>query len=137
MNSPEKKLNLSFSYIDIFFLLLAGLVLSVGIGFLVETHRENLGETYLVDCSATVGEELRNALPQKGDVLYDEEGQPCGKVLSVETEEKGKNLLLEIRCRLEGEKPEVGEDITVETPSCIRTMQVDGVQPENGTQEGR
>lgn len=137
MNHSEKKQSFSFSYIDIFFLLLAGLILSVGIGFLVETHRENLGETYLVECSATLNEEMRSALPKKGEVLYNEEGQPCGKVLSVETEEKGKGLLLKLQCRLEGARPEIGSSITVETPSCIRSMQVDAVQAEHETQEGR
>ena len=44
----KQKTNVSFSYIDIFFLLLAGLVLSFGIGFLAEVHRENRVESYYV-----------------------------------------------------------------------------------------
>ncbi|MBE6713013.1 MAG: hypothetical protein E7580_05790 [Ruminococcaceae bacterium] len=137
MNTTEKKQSYSFSYMDIFFLLLAGLILSFGIGFLIETHRESMGEKYLVDLSASVGEELKHAVPAKGDVLFDEDGRTCGKVLSVETVEKGNRLILKLHCRLEGENPKTGETITVETVGSIRQMQVDAVIPENAEKKGK
>lgn len=136
MNSSEKKQGASFSYIDIFFLLFAGLVLSVGIGFLVEVHRENRVETYRIRVSATVEEALQHAVPEAGDVLFDAEGEACGKVLSVETEATANELILKMRCRWEGEKPTVGEQITVETPGSIRLMQVDSVKSD-GAEKGR
>lgn len=136
MNSAEKKQGTSFSYIDIFFLLFAVLVLSVGIGFLMEVHRENRVETCQIHVSATVEEALQHAVPEVGDVLFDAEGEACGKVLSVETEATANQLILKMRCRWEGERPAVGEQITVETPGSIRPMQVDSVESDS-TEKGR
>ena len=136
MNLSEKKQGTSFSYIDIFFLLFAGLILSVGIGFLVEVHRENRVEIYQIHVSSVVEEALQHAVPEVGDVLFDSDGEACGKVLSVKTETTANQLILKMRCRWEGVKPEVGEKITVETPGSIRPMQVDAVESDR-TEKGR
>ena len=119
---------LSFSYIDMFFLLLAGLILSFGIGYLSEAHRSNQSESYQVYLNAPIEEELKHAIPMAGDVVFGENGEPCGRVLMVTTEETGNQLNLKIKCRLDGEKPMVGAEILVETPDCVRKMQVYSVE---------
>lgn len=137
MNRIEKKQQsvFSFSYIDIFFLLLVGLILSVGIGFLAEVHRENMGRSHYVYVSQTV-EETEYPMPVAGDVLFGKDGLQIGRVLTVETEETEGRTLLKLKCRLEGEKPSVGEIITIETFGSIRTMQVDSVESAKNDKEG-
>ncbi len=127
MEHSEKKqaAYFSFSYIDIFFLLLAGLILSFGIGFLVEIHRENLVESHYVYLSATVEEEFSHAIPAVGDTVFGTDGKNIGKVLSVETREEGKGLFLKMKCRLNMETPSEGEEILLETPGSMRLMRVD------------
>lgn len=128
-HSDNKQIGVfSFSYIDIFFLLLAGLILSVGIGFLAEAHRSNQSESYQVFLTAPVEPALEHAIPMAGDAIYGEDGEPCGRVLMVSTEESGNKQVLRIKCRLDGEKPLVGETLTIETPDCVRTMQVYSVE---------
>lgn len=118
----------SFSYIDIFFLLLAGLILSVGIGFLAEAHRSNQSESYQVYLTSPVESALKHAIPMAGDVVYGEDGEPYGRVLTVSTEDVGNKQILRIKCRLDGERPLVGEELIVETPNCVRKMQVYSVE---------
>ena len=118
----------SFSYIDIFFLLLAGLILSFGIGYLAEAQRSNQSESYQVYLTAPVEEALKHAIPMAGDVVFGEDGEPCGRVLTVTTEEMGNKQNLKIKCRLDGEKPMVGAEILMETPDCVRKMQVYSVE---------
>ncbi len=140
MKHLDKKtpVTFSFSYIDIFFLLLAGLILSFGIGFLAEVHRVNHNEEYQAYLSATVDEPFAHALPQAGDTVFGENGDPIGKVLSVQTEDRsGGRVFLQIKCRLEGEKPLVGDRILLETIGSVRTMRVDLVEELNTEKEGR
>ena len=113
-----------FSYIDIFFLLLVVLLLSFGIGFLAEERRENKAESYQVYLYAELEENLKHAIPAEGDVIFTEEGLPGGRVLLVYTEEQSNQKFLHIKCRLDGEKPLVGDVLTVETAGSIRAMQV-------------
>ena len=115
-------MNFSFSYIDFFFLLLAGLILSFGIGFLVETHRENLVDSYNVYLYATVEEEFSYEIPAAGDTVFDTSGKDIGKVLTVETWEDGDYLLLNVKCRMNMEVPEKNQEILLETPGSIRRM---------------
>ena len=126
--TKKEKAHFSFSYIDIFFLLLAGLILSFGIGFLAEVHRENLVESYYVYLSATVEDEFSHAIPNDGDTVFGVDGESIGKVLSVELQEEEKGLLLTVKCRLNTEPPAEGERIVLETPGSIRSMQVDYVE---------
>ena len=124
----KRKTNVSFSYIDIFFLLLAGLVLSFGIGFLAEVHRENRVESYYVYLSAAVEKEFSHAVPASGDTVFGTDGESIGKVLSAETRETENGLHLTVKCRLTAKAPEEGEEIVLETSGCIRSMQVDRVE---------
>lgn len=124
----KQKTNVSFSYIDIFFLLLAGLVLSFGIGFLAEVHRDNRVESYYVYLSAAVEEEFSHAVPASGDTVFGTDGESIGKVLSAETRETENGLHLTVKCRLTTKAPEKGEEIVLETFGCVRSMQVDRVE---------
>ena len=134
MKKKEAK-NFSFSYLDIFFLLLAGLILSFGIAFLVEAHRENLVDSYNVYLSATVEESFSQAIPTAGDTVFDTEGKEIGRVLSADTREDRDGLLLTVKCRIKMESPERGEEILLETPGSIRYMRV--VSFEKTEQKGR
>ena len=120
----------SFSYIDFFFLLLAGLILSLGIGFLAEVHMENRSHNYQVYLSATVEEPFLHAIPEAGDLVFGEKGACIGKVLAVETKKKEDHLILTVKCRLEGDEPLVGEEMLLETPGSIRMMRIDSAEPE-------
>ncbi|MBQ3076053.1 MAG: hypothetical protein IJC26_08285 [Clostridia bacterium] len=126
----------SFSYIDIFFLLLAGLILSVVIGFFAEYHQNNRVESYQVSLSSQMDETLRHAVPVAGDPVFGEDGEPYGRVIAVTIEELGVRQFLKIKCRLDGEKPMVGEELVIETPGSIRRMQVYSVESADSEKEG-
>lgn len=130
MNRMKKKrgFGFTFSYLDLFFLLFAGLILSYGIGSLVEMRRNARAESYQVYLTAPVGQHLEHALPVEGDVIFGEDGEPCGRVLMVNREKTEQEDVLTLKCRLDGEKPAVGDTLTVETPGCIRSMQVSAVE---------
>lgn len=137
MKGFEKKQSFfSFSYIDIFFLLLAGLVLSFAIAFLTELHRENRVEYHQVYLSAEVSEAFSHAIPSAGDAVFGEDGETVGKVLSVETEDSNGKLRLKLKCRLKLEEPTVGEEMKLETPGSIRTMRIDSVEKTNPNRKG-
>ena len=90
-HSENRRTNaFSFSYIDIFFLLLAGLILSFGIGFFAEMRQETRSESYQVYLTVPMEEVLKNVVPMAGDVLYGEDGETCGRVLTVSVEEVAK-----------------------------------------------
>lgn len=127
-SQKKRKTHFSFSYIDIFFLLLAGLILSFGIGSLAEIHRENKVESYYVYLSASVEEEFSHAIPAGGDAVFGTDGKSIGKVLSAELQEEGNGLLLTVKCRFNTEAPAEGERIVLETPGSIRSMQVNFVE---------
>ncbi len=126
----------SFSYIDIFFLLLAGLILSFGIGSLAEVHRESRVDHYHVYLSATVEEAFAHAIPEVGDTVFGPDGQSIGKVLSVETQEQDGKQHLKLKCRLKTETPLVGDEILLETPGSIRTMRIDGAEKATTQKKG-
>lgn len=122
---------LPFSFIDVFLLLLAGLVVSFGIYFLAEEKKEDPKIRYQVELSCTVKSELSHALPAPGESLYGEDGEKTGEVLFVETEEDGGGkILLRVRCSMEGPGPRVGDEILLETQSCVRNMRIDSVKEE-------
>lgn len=124
-HSENRRTNaLSFSYIDIFFLLLAGLILSFGIGFFAEMRQETRSESYQVYLTVPMEEVLKNVVPMAGDVLYGEDGETCGRVLTVSVEEVANKRNLKIKCRLKGKRPNVGDELMIETPDCVRKMQV-------------
>jgi len=138
MKQTEKKSSrFSFMYIDIFFLLVAGFILSLGIGFLAETHYENRSRTYQVHLSAVVEETFAHAIPAAGDPVFGENGESVGKVLAVVTEEAQGHLILKMKCRLEGEEPLPGEEFLLETPGSIRRMRIDSAEPEFSKKKGR
>lgn len=126
--NKKRAMHFSFSYIDIFFVLLAGLILSFGIGFLVEIHRENLVESYYVYLSAEVEEEFFHAIPVAGDTVFDADGSARGKVLTVETREDGDSMYLTVKCRISEESLVLGEEILLETPGSMRLMRVDSLE---------
>lgn len=124
-NKKKQTAGLSFSYIDIFFLLLAGLVLSFGIATLSEIHRDSRVESYYVYLSARVEEELSHAVPAAGDTVFGTDGEVIGKVLSAESSEEENGLYLTVKCRIQGEEPAQGGEMMLETPGSIRRMHVD------------
>ena len=101
----------------------------------METHRENLVDTYNVYLSATIEESFSQAVPMAGDMVFDVDGEEIGRVLSAETREESERLLLTVKCRMKMESPERGEEILLETPDCIRYMRV--ISFEKTEQKGR
>ena len=114
----------TFSYVDVFILLLAGLAVSFGIYFFAEAAKRNAAPPHEVSLSAYVDFPLQNALPEAGDPLYRDDDTVWGSVIAVETEKTGTSLLLRVTCLIESDTPAVGDEVVIETPECIRSMWV-------------
>ncbi len=124
MQMKKESAEHSFTYIDVFFLLLAGLILSFGAYLFTEHRAQQRKEPIEISLSAYVEKELWEAIPEAGEPIYNENGEIYGTVLSVEREETGGALLLRLTCKMEGVTPQMGEEMRIETPWSIRSMWV-------------
>ena len=107
---------LSFSYLDLIFLLLAGLLVSLGIYVANEEKRaEKLAPVYQVQASVRYREQLSHAVPKAGEDLFDEKGNKIGFIDEVEFyEAEGEKEFL-VRFSLYGANVREGEDFSLET----------------------
>lgn len=122
-NSKKETVGFSFSYLDVFFLLIFGLVLSVLLYLFLDApgvwKKEN---TYQLEVSAYVEQEISHSIPEETEILFDKEGNKIGKILSAETEELGNRVFCKICCRVTGSNFEKGEKFTLETKNFIHDM---------------
>lgn len=119
-----------FSYLDIFFLLFLGLILSVILFLFLEAGEQKKEEFYQVELSSSVSAELEEVIPQEGESLLDDEGEELGRILSVKTEKTGEKMSLKIICLISGDPPRKGDTIHLETKNFISDMKVLSVVSE-------
>ena len=125
MKREKKEVHLRFSYLDVFFLLLAGCLLSIGIYFFAEdSERVTVKREYRVEASAYYREELYSALPVIGESLYDENGERIGSVLACSVE----NGNAYISFSLEVTPPDEGETMMMETAKAVKKVKIVNVE---------
>ena len=125
MNRNEKRESKSrFSYLDIFFLLFLGLVLSVLLFLFLEAGEQKKEEFYQVSLSSVISAELKEFVPKEGEALLADKGEELGRILSVETKTKGEKMSLEIICLVEGERPRKGDVMHLETKNFVSDMKI-------------
>ena len=117
----------SFSYLDVFLILIFCLVLSFVIYHFTEKARlREQTPNYLVELSAKVSEIQFE--PKNGEALYRENGEIYGEVQSVQTEKEGSAEILILNCQMQGVSLQEGEEYRLETESGICRMQVKSVR---------
>ena len=115
----------SFTYLDAFLLLLVGLLISLGIDWMTEENRqEKERPVYQVEVSACYRSEIQHVLPQKGEVLFNERGEPSGEVLKVEHYEEGGKKMILLTFQTKEHPGQKGNMITVETAKSRNTATV-------------
>ncbi len=135
-NDKKEIQTLPFSYIDIFFILLAGLVLSFGIYFATEKRQENKEELYRIEMTSSIEEGMEEIVPEAGERIF-ENKEAVGEILSVEKEKTENDLSIRVVCLWKGKDVQVGQEKVIETLSCICTMQIDSVERAEDSMEGR
>lgn len=119
----------SFSFLDVFILLILGLFVSLLLYFVLETPSLfGEKEDYQLEVSAYLDVELSHALPVAGDTLYDQEGGEIGEILLVESQIRGSSIFCRILCTAKGEGWETGEKIAIETRDFYHDMWIYSVE---------
>ena len=120
----------SFSYLDVFFLILAGFVLSLGINFANQKDAAVSASTYRIEVSASYDGRVYEVAPVEGETLFDENGARIGEVLKTEFyRSEGEDLVL-LTCRIQGEKPKPDETIRIETAKSLNVAKILSVSEE-------
>lgn len=122
-----------FSYLDVFFLLILALVVTLVIAVLKSSSVETLSDkTYRVEFSCRIEQPLSEAIPAEGKTLYDQ-GDVIGTVDRVEQVHAENEIHVFVTATLSVPPPAVGEAFSVETDQQILTMTVDVVaeQPDS------
>ena len=125
----KDKNRVAFSFLDVFILLILGLIISLLLYFVLETP-SLLGEkeSYRLEVSAYLDVELAHALPVAGDTLYDNEGNEIGEILLVESQIRSGSIFCRILCTAKGEGWETGEKIAIETRDFYHHMWIYSVE---------
>jgi len=122
-NSKEN-LSLTFSYLDVFFILLAGCIISFGIYLFTEDPAAATQQEYYVEAKAFYKEALLDALPREGDVLYDGEGDPIGEIRRAEVLFPGAVSEVYLTFTLWSDPPKAGDCFTVETAYALAEAEI-------------
>ena len=122
-NITEKQ-SLTFSYLDVFFILLAGFIISFGIYLFTEDAGAVPEKAYRVEARAFYREALLDTVPQEGDVLYDGEGNRIGEILSADVLFPGARSEVFLAFTLWGDAPEIGDTFAVETASALAEAEI-------------
>ncbi len=124
----------SFSYLDVFFLLLAGLILSCFVYLATVSRSGDDAKVYRVDLVASYESALAHAIPQEGQALFDRKGEKIGSIESVGVyEAEGENGIeteLFFVCYIAQNDLIEGEEFTLETMDCIWETKIVFVKPE-------
>jgi len=133
-NGTKEKKGLTFSYFDLILLILVFLVISVGIGLLWDSEsNKNQKSDFYVTLETVLPEELRDGVPKEGETLFGSDGEKAGTVLSAVVSDDGAGIRLEVLCCLNDGV--LGEEMTVETESFIRTMKILSVEEKKGEKQ--
>lgn len=129
----NKKNARSFSYLDVFLILVLFLILSFVIYHFTEKARlrEKIPDL-LVELSAEAGQ--IDYEPKNREALYRESGEIYGSVLEAKIEERGSSARIRITCRMQGIEVAEGDLMRIETSGGILEMRVDSVSeiPKEG-----
>jgi len=121
MKIGNKKESVSFSYLDVFLLLLAGLILSFCIYFSIEKkEQEKKASFYLVEVEAFYEEELIPLIPGGEETLWDKKGNSIGKVLSVSHPDEASEGRVVVLCLLQEGDWRIGNEFCLETARCVK-----------------
>lgn len=121
----------SFSYLDVFFLLILGLVLSVVLYFVLETPALWGGEeSFHVGASAYLDRAVFDSIPAPAEMLLDGEGKEIGKILSVQKEIRGDRVFCKMTLEMKGADFKVGQKIRVETRNFVSDFWIYSVLAE-------
>ena len=130
-NVTKEKEGTSFSYLDLILLILAFLVFSLGIGLLFDSQsRKNNKKDFTVILETVLPVALRDSIPEAGEIIFGEDGETVGKILSSTVSDDVAGIRLEVCCCFTEMVQE--EELTVETLSFIRTMKVLSVEENKG-----
>ncbi|MBR3836894.1 MAG: hypothetical protein IKJ74_02000 [Clostridia bacterium] len=122
-NGKEKQ-SLTFSYLDVFFILLAGCIISFGIYLFTEDTAAAPAKEYCVEAKAFYREALIDTLPREGEALYDGAGNQIGEILSAEVLFPGARSEAYLTFTLRGDPPAVGESFAVETATALAEAEI-------------
>ncbi len=130
-NVTKEKKGFSFSYLDLILLILFFLVFSLGFGLLLDSQsREDNQKSVTVTLETVLPTAMKDGVPKDGDIIFDENGEEVGTVLSGTVSEDATGVRVLLRCRLTHAVQ--GEEMTVETLSFIRTMKIVSVEENKG-----
>lgn len=130
-NATKGKKVFSFSYFDLILLILVFLASSLGIGLLSDSEsRKNNQKNVTVTLETVLPATLTESVPKKGDILFGENGEEIGTVLSSVVSDDVAGTRLVLCCRLSGTVKK--EEMTVETLSFIRKMKILSVEENKG-----
>ena len=119
-NKQREKMKISFSYLDAFFLLLAGLVLSFGIYFATEQRKSGIETGCQMTVLVSYEKDLQQWIPEEGEVLWGEQGDVIGQVTAVRVLSVGVSQTVELDCDMKRSGWQEGESFLVETKECIK-----------------
>lgn len=83
LKRKQESAGIGFSYLDVFFLILAGLILSLWVYIATSEGDAAIQGSSRVELTASYEAALIHALPQEGQDLFDEKGNRIGRVESV------------------------------------------------------
>lgn len=123
---------LNFSYLDVFFLLLAGFVLSLAIYFAGREAKASSqsNAVYRVEATARYDSRVYESIPVAGEILFDENGKRIGEILKSETYQAEGETQVLLECRIQGKAPALEESIRIETAKSLNVAEVLSVSEE-------
>ncbi len=132
----KESVALPFSYIDVFFILLAVLAISFGIYDIAERNERNADPLYHIELSTQISEDLQKSVPEAGDILF-EGDRAIGEVLSVEFREGVDIFYVKAVCLMRIDHPKKGKQLILETANSVCEMKIDSAEKADATSEGR
>lgn len=114
----------SFSYLDVFLLLVTALILSFGIYLSTEQRRqEQTKPSFQVEALAEYEKAIAHAIPKEKEILFDGEGNSIGRVEGVQILDEGEATRVHLTLRLYLWDEDTKE-ITVETARSVCRAEV-------------
>jgi hypothetical protein len=136
MNMRKKEFHPTFSYLDVFLLLLAGLFLSFLVYFFAEKDTVREPAQVEVTVKTVYEKDLLEAIPEAGEELYDQSGNKIGKILSVQVGEGEIKKEAEMTLLIPEGAYREGDVFRVETKDCIREGEIVSVKESRDVTKG-
>ena len=134
ISEKKEKKGLSFSYFDLVLAIVLVLLASLAIGIYWDGEKGEKTQPFVVvNLESGIVKELKNEIPEKGDLLYGENREVIGTVESVNYEEGESGARLMVRCHLY-QAPE-GKTMQLETESFLCSMELVSVEENEGEEK--